>query len=278
MSARCSSVMSMTAPLAKDKLEKLEAALGHYLMSAAQKIMGDGIPLASHLTYVTSDEEDGNEGEGTLTFPPDYPIRYYDPHAIGLSVSWSSVSGWFMAGELQGPESGYMFEERWMGAGVVPAPERVAGFVAAALVDFSGTGTEERPYYRNFGQDIENLLDRLQSYQPDGQEFAPSSFEEIFALLRRKATYHLALQDAQSEGQIRLLPVKEGELNALCRLLDWIDAKNDRKLRELSNALATDLRGRFTAGSEQPAERLHELVSRFQDTWRHVQQSQQPPN
>ena len=268
----------MAAPLTEDKLEELEVALGHYLMSAAQKIMCDGIPLASHLTYVTSDEEDGNEGEGTLTFPPDYPIRYYNPHAIGLSVSWSSVSGWFIAGELQDPESGYTFEERWMGAGVVPAPDRVAGFVAEALVDFSGTGTEERPYYRNFGEDIEKLLDRLQSYQPGVQKFARSSFEEIFALLRRDAAYRLALQDAQSAGQIRLLPVKEGELNALCRLLDWIDVRSDRKLRELSNALATDLRGRFAAGAEHPAERLHELVSRFQDTWRHVQQNQQPPN
>ena len=147
----------------------LTAAARPYLVAVLSQLADEKIPATGYGFVdgerLTADRAEA-EAEGWIDIPTEEAVRHYGPDMAELGVYWDSLSGWHVYGEYRtDPGKPFVDVKRWMGAGLVPEPERVAGFIATVLVDYTMTGSAERPFYRGQGEAVPVLAERLKHYQ-----------------------------------------------------------------------------------------------------------------
>ncbi|MFD7561298.1 DUF6292 family protein, partial [Streptomyces sp. NPDC059835] len=168
-------------------------------------------------------------------------------------LHWAGTSGWCFYDVTK--EEDYLFGARWLGAGLLPDPRRVAAFVDSFRLDPTEAGSGEKPYYRQQGQDFPALLERMAIYLPTGR----TAFMFAKPLVRfdsvRKLAYESRVQDALASSPsspLTQVHLRQGELDALLHMLEYVEGENRSVL---NRHLAADLRAR--AGQPTSSAKTH---------------------
>ncbi|KJS53227.1 hypothetical protein VM98_26660 [Streptomyces rubellomurinus subsp. indigoferus] len=142
--------------------EVLTAAARPYLAVVRTQAAREGLPVGKFDLIDDSYESPAApETEGWIDLDQEAVARRYGPKVVDLTIFWDSLTGWNVYAERLGGEDIHW----WMGAGLVPAPERVTAFIATVLLlDYTMTGSEERPFYRRAGEEVPALVERLRHY------------------------------------------------------------------------------------------------------------------
>ncbi|WP_326550180.1 DUF6292 family protein [Micromonospora sp. NBC_01813] len=255
----------MTIDPGDDELSRLKERADHYVLAVAAALMRDGFPVTTGGTYTYPDPGEPEEAEFTLRLPDEYAVRGLGERGESLALDWAATSGWSLYVSIRSDDGQLADTEHWLGAGLVPPPQQVANFVAAAMVDWKSTGSPERPYYRAKGQDLGRLLLQLKSYEPSENPSSWGSIAYQFTLLRRTTAYQLAAVDTVSDDTIRAVPMRAGEVRALRRLLEFAD--NDGQARTLALNLVNDIQARFSSNTVDSPDVLNLLVRQYQSAW-----------
>jgi hypothetical protein len=229
--------------------DDLESSIGHYVTAVAGKLLDDGLPVTSIHAYGQYDDitqPDTYDVEGGIVFGSAFQQRVFPDGEAGLH--WSATSGWclFLIPDSGG---GLYNGARWLGAGLLPAPERVAAFVSSAQLDAHSTGSAERPFYRTAREGLHELLKRLEAFTPEG-EFHGHSYEYRFNSLQGQA-YRRRVIDALLSGDDAIvdLPIRRSELQAVLHLLDYAEAtSNTRGPEDFVAPVKADLAHRLGQG------------------------------
>lgn len=157
-------------------------------------------------------------------------------------LHWVGTSGWCFYDVTN--EEDYLSGARWLGAGLLPEPRRVAAFVDFFRLDPAEAGSSEQPYYRREGQDFPALLERMALYLPTGNAAYLFKKPQVRFDNAHKLAYesrvHEALASAAS-SPLTHLHLREGELTALLHMLEYAESHNRSAFNKL---LAADLRAR----------------------------------
>lgn len=87
-----------------------------------------------------------------------FTAGFQEQHGGGdCGLYWVGTSGWCFYDVTNQEE--YLSGARWLGAGLLPEPRRVAAFVDSFRLDPAEAGSSEQPYYRREGQDFPALLE-----------------------------------------------------------------------------------------------------------------------
>lgn len=171
--------------------------------------------------YDDMSQPDTDDVEGGIEFGSAFQRSILPDGEAGLH--WSATSGWCL---LLIPNSGGgMYDgARWLGAGLLPSPERVAAFVSSAQLDARSAGSAERPFYRDPREGLHELLKRLEAFAPEG-EFRGHSYKYRFRSLQGRA-YRRRVLDALLSGEDTIvdLPIRRSELQAVLHLIDYAEA------------------------------------------------------
>ncbi|MGP3951196.1 hypothetical protein [Streptomyces sp. 7N604] len=232
--------------VADDLEQRLDEGIGHYMAAIAEELLDDGVPVRGVDTYTVLDDPDqaaiGKDLEGNVSLTPSFQRQVLGT-AGEAGLHWCAVSGWCLL--LSPAESRPTFLEsaRWLGAGLLPTPGRVAAFLSAARLEAESAGSRERPFYRTAGTSLENLAERLAVYLPTPGPTAPRTYQDRYTRAAGTAYRDRALKALLEPKQdIIEVPLRTGELEALRHLLDFTEtAAGLYGPEHLAHHLAADL-------------------------------------
>lgn len=211
---------STAPPLDPEDVDAFVYYAGHYATAVAKHLITQGV-VPSVVDVDTPHIVDArgklSEGEAWV-YPPRELCARLSPIAEAV-LTWDEISGW-SATIYQDDDHG---DTRWLGHGLVPAPERVAVFLTAVQVDFNSAGSEERPYYRDAGSPYSDVFERLAPYAPPAD--SPRPWQNAYNRARNehyevRALTHLATEPPGARVNVPLLP---SEIAALLTLLEWAE-------------------------------------------------------
>jgi len=226
---------------------QLEVAIGDYMAVVAGKLLEDGLPVTGVRGYgIYDDDLDGSE-EGSINFGLAFQAGLLPGGEAGLE--WTGTSGWFFA--LTKGQADLHEGARWLGAGLVPSPERVAAFVSSMLLDPVNTGSSERPFYRPAEQDPEELLERLAPFALE-KPYRTFGYNHFFRALQGRAYRDRVLTALSTPDDAILdLPIRRSELQALLHLIDYAEvAGAGPGVGDLVGPFAADLTQRIGHGHD----------------------------
>jgi hypothetical protein len=236
----------MSEPIPTDRDRAIYHRTGHYMADVAELLQRDGYPVTSISACPPEELGDSeHDGGGYVDFGPEILAQMNAAlkDALDLHFAWDTSSGWALVVETRGTQP----VARWMGAGLTPAPEKVASFFLTSLFDFHNAGSEDRPYYRQPGVDLDGLAERLAPFHKKG------SFNARFYRARHATAERLAIDAMLADNTILSIPARSGELAALQHLVHFVAMNRD--LREVAVRLIADLKARaFPTGDKRHAE------------------------
>ncbi|MFC8226015.1 hypothetical protein [Streptomyces sp. NPDC057287] len=225
--------------------EELEDAIGHYMVAVASKLLDDGLPVASVSAFGSYDdpgqEDFDGDVEGSVEFTQAFQ-RGLSTEEGGAGLLWCGVSGWCLFRTPRGSGQVLMDSARWMGAGLLPTPARVAAFLSEVRLDPSVAGSDERPFYRAPRSELQALLDRLQGLD-SGRDAEERHFDHRFVSVRTDF-YRRRVSEALTapKQDIVDLSLHTGELDSLVRFLEYVEGvAPSHEARELARRLGSDL-------------------------------------
>jgi hypothetical protein len=260
---------------------------GHYAAAVAEALIDDGLSVgitsASGPKMVWDDprEEGGpdvevfQDAKATLSFGEEFRRRVAP--GKGCELTWEASSGWYFAiDDVELSYDEYLARARWLGAGLVPAPERVTRFVSEVQLDHTSAGSTERPYYRTEGQNPQDVMDRLKPYVSMSM-YSASARDDVSWQDRHDSNRGLivgrqvvaAMTGTPGEQWVNV-PLRASELEALRRIHELMEMAAPRSaLDKLAYLLGSDLRSRLT-GREKPDEHQDALAEaiRLEEHWK----------
>ncbi|MFF4384998.1 hypothetical protein [Kitasatospora sp. NPDC001547] len=233
--------------------QKLLRGAWAYTAAVAAELLAQDFPVDGVTVVNTVSEGDGaSEAEAFVSLPAPWWTRAY-PGYESPSLDWDAASGWTLRADQDTGTTAY-----WMGEGLTPEPAKVAMFLTAARVN-GQVGSTDRPYYRRPKQDDPApLTDRLLAYEDVLRRSDPliksstsgwqRPLRHVFSTLL--STEHARMIDGHLTGwpEVRTVPLRAGEIQALTQLLEASDTAD-------GNDLAADLRARYDAAAQEPADR-----------------------
>ncbi|MEU1298764.1 MULTISPECIES: hypothetical protein [Streptomyces] len=239
--------------------EKLEAGVGHYLAAVAERLLADGLPIMSLYAYAADDERliDDNDIEGSIHFQKAFQASLNGPAESFLH--WVGTSGWCYRTIHHETGAGSPSEDaRWLDAGLLPSPDRVAAFVSAVRVDPDTAGSSERPCYRTSGDHLHELAAGFTRFAPGAQHtpLAQTNHEYRFVEAQGAAYRDRVLKAlASGDDRVLFLPIRHSELRALKDLLEYTEITAPLSgPHDVAHSLAQDLTLR-TPGDHRSVQR-----------------------
>ncbi|WP_030423220.1 hypothetical protein [Streptomyces sp. NRRL F-5065] len=232
----------MGAPTPTERDWRIHHRVGHYMADVANLLLRDGYPVISISSCPPEelgDSEDDGGGYVDLGTEMAAQINGAPKDVLDLHFDWNTSSGWSLVMHGRGAAP----IERWMGAGLTPAPEKVAGFFLSSLLDFRNAGSEDRPYYRQPGHDLDGLAERLAPFDRKG------SFNDRFRTDRNATAERRAVDAVLGEDTLLSIPARAGELAALQHLVHFVAMSSD--LREVAVRLLADLKARAVTTTDK---------------------------
>ncbi|MCR8945124.1 DUF6292 family protein [Streptomyces sp. OUCMDZ-4982] len=224
----------------------LKNAIGHYMTAVAEKLLSEGTPVSSVSASGRYDDDEGREKfhddvEGGVNFNESFVRRLLPDAEVGLH--WSGTSGWCLWIMLKGRAgvSGSFYDgARWLGAGLIPEPDRVAAFLSAVQLDPHSAGSGDRPFYRQPLQGLPDLCKRLQVHKRF--YYGNPSYDLRFDNARCGAYYDRAAEALTSgDDDVVTVPVRRSELAALLHLLEFAEGSSHKSVRLFADYLAGDI-------------------------------------
>ncbi|MEU3407556.1 DUF6292 family protein [Streptomyces sp. NPDC006670] len=209
--------------------------------AVAVVLLKEGVPVTSiRASSLLLEREAGTDIDGEIRFARTLEDRLAHK-AEDITLHWSGTSGWCLLVLLDDDHDHY-HHARWLGAGLVPPPERVAAFMSAIQLSPEEAGSHERPFYRPFGEGVEELHQRLAAFlPPDDHWRSRQTFQESFLhdrsqIYAQRVSAALTMQD-DTEVELR---VSLGEMEALRHILEYAQG-NTSLLTSFTSHLAEDL-------------------------------------
>ncbi|MDN3026003.1 DUF6292 family protein [Streptomyces sp. S.PB5] len=235
--------------------DRLETEVGHYTVAVAERLLADGLPVISVYAYAAYDEHEINDAdvEGSIHFSREFQSGLNGPAESFLH--WVGTSGWCYR-TIQDTASADSPGEsaRWLSAGLLPSPDRVAAFVSAIRVDPETAGSDERPFYRAACDQMYELTAGLSPYAPGPwhSPLAHVNYEYRFIEAQGSAYRDRVMKELVSgDDRVLFLPIRNSELHALRLLLDYTEAVAPvTGPYDLARSLAQDL-SRRTPGDHR---------------------------
>ncbi|MGW2416894.1 DUF6292 family protein [Streptomyces tubercidicus] len=252
--------------------DALERAIGYYMASVADKLLAEGLPVSSISAYGRYDDEDQkrhrDDVEGTIRLNDSFMERVLPDAESGLA--WSGTSGWCLWTLPRKSLGGVYDGARWLGAGLLPSPDQVASFVSSIQLDVHNSGSSDRPFYRDLGQGLTELHNRLREFTPVGDAFHPR-YEYVFDKARDTAYYDRMVNAlASGDDEIVNVPMRKGELTALAHLLEFAEGSSHMPVRIIADRLSKDVAQRSSGDAgvrDQQRARLYayDVISRREE-------------
>ncbi|MET8771176.1 hypothetical protein [Streptomyces sp. NPDC004658] len=226
--------------------DALENAIGHYMTAVAEKLLAEGTPVSSVSAWGRYDDDEDrekhhNDVEGNVNLNESFVRRILPDAEAGLH--WSGTSGWclwVMPKGRVGTGDSFYDGARWLGAGLIPEPDRVAAFLSSWQLDPHAAGSSDRPFYRQPLQDLPGLCERLRVYRR--VDYGNPSYELRFDNARCGAYYDRTVQALTSrDDDIVNVPLRRSELKALLHLLEFADGSSHKPVRLFAHYLAGDI-------------------------------------
>ncbi|MFD8396048.1 hypothetical protein ACFV2N_44360 [Streptomyces sp. NPDC059680] len=247
-----------------DLKKELETCVGHYMAAVAERLLADGLPVSSLYTYAAGEEVEinGDDIEGSIHFNRAFQLSLNG--SAESFLHWLGTSGWCYR-IIHDNSANYPSEQvRWLDAGLLPSPERVAAFVSDIRVNPDTEGSDERPFYRTACDQLSELAVDFERYGPgsDHSPLAHANYEYRFVEAQGAAYRDRVLKALRSrDDRILFLPIRNSELHALRHLLDYTEAIGSLTgPDDLAHSLAEDLSHR-TPGDYQSVERYAQAHS-----------------
>ncbi|MGW3953679.1 hypothetical protein ACWEKM_22815 [Streptomyces sp. NPDC004752] len=225
---------------------KLEAGIGHYMAAVAERLLTDGLPVTSLYAFAAYDERviDDNDIEGSIHFNKAFQVSLNG--SAESFLHWVGTSGWCYRTIHHGPCVGSLSEHaRWLSAGLLPSPDRVAAFVSAVRVDPDTAGSSERPYYRTSCDQLHELAAGFRRFAPGTQHTPLAHVNHEYRFVEAQgAAYRDRVLKALTSGDDRVLflPIRNSELHALMDLLEYTEVIAPLTgPHDLAHSLAQDL-------------------------------------
>ncbi|WP_285563897.1 hypothetical protein [Streptomyces sp. RTGN2] len=239
---------------AQQMSDDLEAAIGHYMVAVAARLLDEGLPVSSISSYGAYDDYSqdafGADVEGSVEFTRAFRRKLFgDGRDAGLL--WCGVSGWCFFCIPEGSGRTLMESARWMGGGLTPDPGRVAAFLSEVQLDAALSGSDERPFYRAPHTEPGPLLQRLAAFNDDSGADSPP-YDSRFTRLQIDACQKRAVS-ALTAGKQEVVEValRTGELQALLGFLEYVEgAAPQDDAREMARRLCSDLSLRARDGRQ----------------------------
>jgi hypothetical protein len=167
--------------------------------------------------YDDPGQGDTDDVEGGIDFGAAFQQSILPGVEAGLQ--WTGTSGWCLF-VLPGGTGDLYAGARWLGAGLLPPPQRVAELMSAAQLDVGHVGSDERPFYRTPRRNLPRLLERLKVFEDEryGYEYR---FRTALGRTYRDRIINALRSD---DGPLIDLPIRRGELEAIKSLLDYAEA------------------------------------------------------
>ncbi|MEY9840655.1 DUF6292 family protein [Streptacidiphilus sp. EB103A] len=228
----------------EEVVERLEERLGHYARAVARRLLDLEIPVVDVIAEPSDDDID-HAFEAVIEFSEPFQRLLVPAGACGLL--WTSTSGWALFHVEDLDSDDLLPGARWLGAGIVPAPGKVASFLQAAQLGLQEHGSLERPYYRNdnTAEDLRDLEQRLSPYpEPcdDGTPWPDLFQQDLLDTYQGKAFTALLTDGPDPVLQIAL---RASEVTALKAYLQLACAQNSPVTAPGLHALTYDLHARI---------------------------------
>jgi hypothetical protein len=160
-----------------DEATLTKSRIGHYAQAVARELLDLGVPVFDVSVYT---ELEGAGSPHAFEVVIDFEESFQHRVAPGRSccLVWNSACGWALSEEDTAAPGGARDWDHWLGAGVLPPPQRVAVFVQAAQLGLEEVGSLERPVYRGdeTSEDLKDLTQRLRPYAGDEE----TSWQDLF--------------------------------------------------------------------------------------------------
>ncbi|MFJ4857844.1 hypothetical protein [Streptomyces sp. NPDC088730] len=235
--------------------DDLEAAIGHYMVAVAGRLLDEGLPVSSISSYGAYDDlsQDafGADVEGSVEFTDAFRRKVFG-EGRDAGLLWCGVSGWCFFCIPEGTGRTLMDSARWMGGGLTPDPGRVAAFLSEVQLNAEFSGSEERPFYRAPHADPRSLLRRLAVFDPGSGSTESSDYGSRFDRLRIDAC-QTRVVSALTAGKQEVVEValRSGELRAVLGFLEYVEAAAPQDdAREMARRLRSDLSLRARDGRD----------------------------
>ncbi|MFJ4634025.1 DUF6292 family protein [Streptomyces sp. NPDC088847] len=236
--------------------------------AVAMVLLKEGVPVTSiRASGLSLSRESETDFDGDLRFTRALDNRLAD-NAEDITLHWSGTSGWCLL-VLHDDDHDHYRHARWLGAGLLPAPERVAAFMSTLQLFPGEAGSDERPFYRPFGEGVHELHQRLAVFlPPPGDWRSRRSFQQSFRDGRAHAyaTRVSAALTSQNGTEVELR-LRVGELEALRYMLEHLEGSDNLLLSTFTSHLADDLLTRRDAAAA-PAHRAIEIALSIQQQLR----------
>lgn len=239
---------SGTSPRLSDELTR---CAGHYAAAVAELLLEQGLPviLISSCGPYDDPEEPYSDVQAGVSFTQSFQDRY----GGSAGLQWEGDSGWCFYRVTD--QLDYLEGARWLGAGLLPEPRRVAAFLDLVRLDPDEAGSTERPYYRTAGHGLPDLLERLRPHTLKTFAHNPRArfgFARTNAYVERVTA---ALTEPDSSPAVQV-PLQRGELTALLHLLEYSEDLRNPYARRL----AADITARVNTST--PASHVTDSAAR----------------
>ncbi|WP_326656487.1 hypothetical protein [Streptomyces sp. NBC_00385] len=240
---------------AQQMRDDLEAAIGHYMVAVAGRLLDEGLPVSSISSYGDYDDPSqdafGADVEGSVEFTRAFRRKVFG-EGRDAGLLWCGVSGWCFFSIPEGAGRTLMESARWMGGGLTPEPRRVAAFLSEVQLDAEFSGSDERPFYRAPHAQPQSLLRRLAVFDAASGGTESWGYDSRFARLQVDSCQKRVVS-ALTAGQQEVVEValRSGELRALLEILEYVEGTAPRDdAREMARRLCSDLSLRARDGRE----------------------------
>ncbi|MFG2631045.1 DUF6292 family protein [Streptomyces sp. NPDC048473] len=246
----------------------LREAIGHYMSTVAITLLREGVPVTgvrASTDWLSPESE--TDADGDIRFTRALEQRLV-PKAEDIALHWSGTSGWCLL-VLHDDDHEYYHHARWLGAGLLPGPDRVAAFVSAVQLSPTDAGSNERPFYRSYGEGLEDLHQRLSAFLPPSENWRRKrTYLQNFMCDRAQvyATKVSAALTSQDDTKVDVC-LRRGELEAVQHLLEFAQGSEGSLLNSFASHLSDDLASQHP-GTGVPAHRATEIAVSIQQQLR----------
>jgi len=198
------------------------------MAAVAERLLEDGMQVSSIYAYSAFDDAaiGSSDLEGSIHFN-----KAFQDSVRGNTESflhWVGTSGWCYrtVHDVSSGDNSFV-APRWLGAGLLPTPDRVAAFVSDIRVAPDMAGSARRPCYRTSRNQLAELAAHLRRYAPGPQHSPLAHINYEYRLHEAQGSTsrsRIVKELLSGDDRVLFFPILKSELHALQYLLEYTES------------------------------------------------------